>query len=326
MKIASNFWQFINNVKQSVFPILLCLGLLATVGMAKPAVHGANEGENSATPNITFEPSATFQRLWIDYNITEGGVKGMRIHTDFKVYNMKGIDGYLALYFQERDGTSLPDNNGEFNSANDTVALYREITPGFQTTVYEDYAVFMPYAELDLSPGSFKLRIDADVIYKEGGLVSHLTFYDFDYTQPRSTTTTTTSKNPSATFDNIWVDYNVTQSGRRGMLVHIKCNVFDMKGQSGYLGFYFQRKDGTKLYSTNRAYKSNNRQGQLALYFEITPGYDNTVYEDMTVFMPYDEITVSRGNHDLAIDIDLISKTEVLLQHIELKDFWFEKK
>lgn len=318
MKIASNFWQVLRSAKQNILPVLLCLGLLATAAMAKTAVHTENEGENSSTPNITFEPSATFQRMWIDYGVTDAGRTGMRIHAEFKVYNMKGVDGYLALYFQDRDGTPLKDNNGKFNSANDTVTAYEEIKPGYQTTVYEDLDVFMPYSELDLGSGSYKLRIDADVIYKEGGLVSHLTFYDFDYTGGK--------KDASATFGKMWVDYNVTQSGRKGMRLHLKCNVFDMIGETGYFVFYFQHKDGTPLTTTNKAYRSNERPGDLALYFEISPGYQNTVFEDVSVFMPYDELKLTRGSYDLRMDVDIIEKDTTLIQHMSFYDFWYEKK
>lgn len=319
-----NFLQILSSAKQNILPVFLCLGLLTTAAMAKTnTLHTENEGENSsATPNITVEPTASFQRMWIDYGVTEGGKTGMRIHTAFKVFNMKGIDGYLALYFQQRDGTALPDNNSKFNSADDTVAAYREIAPGFATAVYEDYDVFMPYDELDLTSGTYKLRIDADVIYKEGGRIAHLTFYDFDYTSPK---TTVSSQKPSATFDRMWVDYNVSQGGRRGMKVHIKCNVFDMKGGNGYLAFYFQKKDGTKITTDNRAYRSNERPGQLALYFEITPGFQNAVFEDATVFMPYDELKLRSGNYDLQMDVDLIEKDGTMIQHINMYDFWYEK-
>ena len=320
MKIAFNIWEILRSTKQNILPVLLCLGLLVTASAAKTSVHTENEGiENSSNPNITLEPSATFQRMWIDYGVTEGGKTGIRIHTEFKVFNMKGVDGYLALYFQQRDGTPLKDSNGKFNSENDTVAAYKEIAPGFQTTVYEDHAVFMPYDELDLGPGEYKLRIDADVIYEQGGLVSHLTFYNFDYSNDERA-------NASATFGRMWVDYNVTQSGRKGMKIHIKCNVLNMKGQEGYIAFYFQKKDGTKLTTSNRTYRSNERAGQVAVYFEISPGFDNTAYEDAQVFIPYDELNLTRGAYDLQMDVDLIEKDGTLIQHMSFYDFLYEKK
>lgn len=36
--------------------------------------------------------------------------------------------------------------------------------------------------ELDLNEGDYKLRMDVDVVYKEGALIRHLDFHDFDYT------------------------------------------------------------------------------------------------------------------------------------------------
>lgn len=302
---------------------MLGLVLLTTVAAAKTVVHPANESSNPVNGGQTLVgPTATFQRMWIDYNITEGGVKGMRIHADFTVSDMKGVEGYLALYFQQRDGTPLKDNNDEFNSADDTVAAYGEIEPGYPVTVYEDFDIFMPYNELDLPGGDYKLRIDADVIYKQGGLVSHLTFYNFDYNNPK----TVVKKEPTATFGRIWADYNITQDGRKGMLVHLKCNVFDMVGQSGFFAFYFQYKDDTPLTTTNRAYRSIERAGNLAVYFDIKPGYQNTLFEDASVFIPYDEFTVARGSHDLKIDVDLVKSDKTLIQHLSWFDFWYERK
>ena len=107
--------------------------------------------------------------------------------------------------------------------------------------------------------------------------------------------------------------------------IQIKCNVFDMKGGNGYLAFYFQKQDGTRLTTTNRTYRSNERPGQLALYVEISPGYQNTVYEDETVFMPYDELNLRSGNYDLQMDVDLIEKDGTMIQHIEMYNFWYEK-
>ncbi len=329
MKIASIFWQVLRNAKQNILPVALCLGLLITTATAKTPVQGTSEGENSVTTNNNFKPYATFQKMWIDYNVLEEGVKGMRIHVAFKVYDMKDIPGYLALYFQYRDGTSIKDKNKKFYSTAGEVAAYEEITPGYNPSVYEDYDVFMPYDELDLPPGNYELQIDVSIIYKQGGLVSKLTEYNFDYNNPRSSTTTTTTTNTSTrsvTLGDTWVDYNVTRNGRRGMLVHITCNVLGMRAQSGYLAFYFQKKDNTWLYTTNTAYRSNERKGQVALYVAITPGYDNTKYDDETVFMPYDELGLSRGNHDLTMDIDLIEKNGDRIEHITFHDFWYEKK
>ena len=130
-----------------------------------------------------FKPSAVFKDIWIDYDVTEGRRDGMRVHVKFSVSGMKNLDSYLAIYFMDRDGNKLADNNDKFNSSDGDVAVYYALRPGYVTTEYKDLSVFMPYDELDLRRGDWKLRMDVDVIYKEGGLIQHLTFKDFDYTQ-----------------------------------------------------------------------------------------------------------------------------------------------
>jgi len=306
MKIASKFGHFFRNAKQTIFPLMLCLGLLATFAAVETSAQN--------------KPYATFQRLWIDYNVTEGGQQGMRIHTAFKTYNMKGMSGYLALYFQERDGTPLKDINGRFTSSIKTVMAYREINPGYNPAVYADEAIFMPYEELDLEPGNYNLRIDASIIYKQGGLITRLTYENFVYNSAPV-------KKPSATYDRMWVDYNVKRGGRLGMVVHLQGNVFDMNGKTGYIAFYFQKKNGTKLFTSNPTYRSDDydREGQVVSYYAIAPGFENTVYEDASIFMPYDEFNLPRGEYELAIDVDLVDKDGGILQHINLYEFSYEK-
>lgn len=330
MKLTVNFWQYVKQANRNFLPVLLSLVLLTTAAIAKSSSPPANaKSENPSTSETSVVPSVSFKRMWIDYNVMQGGIKGMRIHTNFEVYNMKGIAGYLALYFQDNNGDYLQDNNDKFVSGNNEVAVYFEINPGFNpTTVYEDAQVFMPYDELDLSDGKYSLKIDAKVIYKQGGVVGNLTIFNFDYTQGAPVTTTTTG-GASATFEKLWVDYDVMVGGQRGMRVHVKFTVVGMRGTPARLAVFFQKKDGTKLYTSNRAYRSTDaeRAGELVVYFDLNPGYERTVYEDLSVFLPYKELEaiLSRGTYDLQIDADVVYKNGAIVNHLELEDFWFER-
>ncbi|MGI8786530.1 MAG: hypothetical protein ACR2HG_02045 [Pyrinomonadaceae bacterium] len=274
-----------------------------------------------ATKNAA--PSITFNRLWVDYDVKEDSVNGMRIHADFKAYGMKGVDSYLAVYFQKRDGTSLMDKNGSFNSEDGKVAVFKAMKPGYEPTVYEDLSVFMPYAELDLSGGDYALRMDVDVIYENGDLIQHLTFYNFDFTQPGKTTTKTVSSTPSAKFNRVWADYDVTEKNQYGMRIHLDFSVYNMKGMDGYAAIYFQKRDGTKILTNNRDYRS--KEGQVAVFREIKPGYDPTDYKDLTLFLPYSELSLTKGSYQLTMDIDVIKEDGTLVQHLNLYDFDYDK-
>jgi hypothetical protein len=122
-----------------------------------------------------------FDRIWVDYNVTEKGRLGMRIHVDCSVKNMKGVSSYLALYFQQKDGTKLFTNTQNFRSKDGQVAVFKPLKPAYDDAVYEDSQFFMPYEEFNLKRGKYDLQIDLDLIYENGDLVEHMTFYDFEY-------------------------------------------------------------------------------------------------------------------------------------------------
>src|SRR6476660_157879 len=151
--------------------------------------------------------------------------------------------------------------------------------------------MFMPYDELDLAPGDYNLRMDVDLIYKEGGLIQHLTFEEFDFTKPGE------EKVGEATVEKVWVDYDVMENGKRGMRIHVDFTVRGLKGVESYLAIYFEHQDGTKLTNSNTSYSSKN--GQLAVYKSLKPGYEPTVYEDAQLFLPYDQIKLGNGVFDL---------------------------
>lgn len=136
--------------------------------------------EPSSTPRTkNSSMSATLNRMWIEYNMTQGGEKGMLIHVNYKVNGMKGVSSYLALYFAKENGDKLKSSKTGFMSSDGQLALYKEMEPAYDPAVYEDSTLFMPYDEIDLPPGKYDLTISADVIFKEGGLIDHLKDYPF---------------------------------------------------------------------------------------------------------------------------------------------------
>jgi hypothetical protein len=273
------------------------------------------------------EPRATFDKLWIDYNVTENGVKGMRIHVKFSVYDMQNMDAYMAIYFEYDDevGGYLKDKNSKFNSSAGEVAVYSSIKPQYNPAVYNDLTVFMPYGEFDLEPGQYDLSMDVKLIYKAGGVISKLTTYYFEYTEPGSTTTSggTPANKITATYKDMWVEYDVFENSQKGMKIHAKFSVSGMKNIDGYLAVYFETKKGERLKSEVSGYRSTS--GQLAAYKLITPGFDQTDYNDLIVFIPYSAFNLETGKHDLKMDADLIYKEGGMIQHLNYHEFWISK-
>lgn len=296
----------------SLIATLLCIVFSAATSVT------AQPGTKNNTP------SATFQRVWVDYDMTEQGKRGMRIHTAFKVYSMKGTSGYLQIKFQKRDGTALMDTNSAFDAVDGSVAAFRSIKPGFEPTVYEDLDVFMPYDELDLTAGKYELKMDVDVIYENGELIQHLSFYNFDFTQPgKNTTPVKNSSSPSGKFERIWIDYDVKEGNQYGMRIHVKFTTYGMKNLPSYLAVYFKKTDGTRLLTNNVNYRSTD--GQVAIYKELDIGYDPGAFNDLQLFLPYSELSLPSGTYDLRMTANLIYKAGGLIQHLTEYDFEYTK-
>jgi hypothetical protein len=278
--------------------------------------------------STTFAPSAKFDRAWIDYGVTQGGRLGMNIHMKFSVYELKGVATQIRIKFQDSQGADLKDSNKSFYTENGNVAVFGDLKPGYESTDYSDFQVFMPYSEFDITrPGKYNLKMDIDLIYESGTLIQHLTFYEFEYSRaeptPTNTNTSTNSGSITASFDSVWIDYNITEKGTLGMRIHTKFSVTNMKGIDGSLRIYFQKADGTSLKSTDGNYESN--LGNVAAFTDVRPGYQVAEYKDLATFMPYSELHLGPGKHDLKMDVDLINEKGELIKHLTFYEFVYTK-
>ncbi len=278
-----------------------------------------------SSSSVSSQPRADFDSIWVEYDIEEQGKRGMLIHLGFSAIGMKELDAYVAIYFEYNDEIAgyLKDNNSQYNSSEGDVAVYRAIRPAYDPAVYKDLQLFMPYSELDLEPGVYDLTMDAKVIYKAGGEISRLSYHDFEYTKPGSPADAVSEHKADVNLDKLWIDYDVTEDGEKGMRIHVNFSISNMKNVDGYVAIYFEKKNGEKILSDHSGYKS--KSGQLAVYRSIKPAYDETTYSDLQLFMPYSKINIPKGRHDLKMDVDIILKNGDMVSHLKDHDFWFER-
>jgi hypothetical protein len=99
------------------------------------------------------------QDLNIEFNAIENGRPGLKIKQDFIIYNAQSNKCIMAVYFYDADeGKALIDRNGIKTSADGKVAAFTSFTPGYSSAQYKDLEVFMPYDELELGDGSYRLK------------------------------------------------------------------------------------------------------------------------------------------------------------------------
>jgi hypothetical protein len=151
---------------------------------------------------------------------------------------------------------------------------------------------------------------------------------------PKVVTTPKTSKTPTlpeaddpnvtVKFDGINVDYNVRQNGKLGMKMTVNFTVTGLKDKDSYLAIHFQTRDGDSLPANPGDYR--DVKGNLAAFQTLKPDYDETLYKDLELFMPYDEFDLPAGRHELKMDVDLLDGDGIMLEHMAFNDFWYEQK
>ena len=104
--------------------------------------------------------SAKINRIWVDHNVYEDGIKGMKIHINMNAYNLKSKQCRASAYFYTDSGTALTDRNDNYHTTDGKVSCGENFNPGYDNTIYEDFTIFMPYNELHIyTKGSYKFYV-----------------------------------------------------------------------------------------------------------------------------------------------------------------------
>ena len=117
---------------------------------------------------------------------------------------------------------------------------------------------------------------------------------------------------PSGQFTNLpWVDFNIKafdKDGveRLGMQVHTEFEVFYLDNTECLALVFFEFASGEKLKDYDGEYRLGDAPGA---YVRFTPGYEDTTYSDLIIFMPYDQLHLASGDHEMRLYVSLIDNT-----------------
>jgi hypothetical protein len=101
----------------------------------------------------------------------------------------------------------------------------------------------------------------------------------------------------SAYFMDAHVEINAIEDGKMGMRIHHAIVFSGLKGRCCLMSVLFEFQDGTELKDYNQNYCTED--GTVGVGLKFTP-YDDPYFNyDMAVFIPYSELHLPRGQHDL---------------------------
>ncbi len=229
---------------------------------------------------------ALIKDIRTDIDVFEDGKKGMRVHSHVNIKGLKSEKAEVSLYFYDEDGDKLKDSDGSYATGDGQIATHIMLTPNHDDTVWKDLKIFMPYQQLHRPQGKHSLKFYLCVWDKSGGGSTKLAESDWQ-------SFTLTEKGKWATLDNVRVDHNVYENGKKGMRIHALARIAGLQGYEAQIAAYFHFSDGTALKDYDDTYDTTD--GCVAVHKNVNPKYEETRWDDFTLFMPYDQLHLSKG-------------------------------
>lgn len=131
---------------------------------------------------------------------------------------------------------------------------------------------------------------------------------------------------PDATIQGLWVDHGVVQDGKDGMLMHFAITVYEMKNREAVLCVDFRFNDDDPfpyIYHKGKLDKFHPDTGYLSIETLLKPGFDEAIFDDIQVFMPYDEFDLKPGTYDLMAEVHIMTPDHKGIRFLRTYEFEF---
>ncbi|GJD22459.1 hypothetical protein RIVM261_074150 [Rivularia sp. IAM M-261] len=135
-------------------------------------------------------------------------------------------------------------------------------------------------------------------------------FFD---SNPNSTQNNSYQNRYKGKIHKVWIEHNIKQDNYKGMIIHCKFEVENVKNIKCRAVAYLYYRNGNPLKDLNNSYYTTD--GNVSTSEEFTPIYEVTIYKDFPLFIPYHELHLPEGKHELKLFIriyDEETKTEIV--------------
>lgn len=119
----------------------------------------------------------------------------------------------------------------------------------------------------------------------------------------------------------ITVEHNFFKDGIKGMKILIDFSVENMKDIDGSCAVYFYYNDGRPVKDKNQRYYT--AAGDAATHTNIKPGHVSTVYTDWEIFMPYNELEVGTGKHELKFYCEIWENSSTSAKSVVQSQYYY---
>jgi hypothetical protein len=263
-----------------------------------------------ATADAVANAVATIASVKTEYNISRNTEMGMVIRVEFNISGFKGHKGRAVAYFFTEGGEALADTDGVNCTDDKKVSASADFSPGYDPAYYSALEIFLPYSQFHVPAGHNTLKYYVCIWDMESPTsLAQSQWVSFYYDRPQ------------VVLDKIWIDYDVTQTEKKGMNIHLKFEIVGYKDKKCSAVAYFYYADGTPLKDEDKIFSTQDDMVCVSKVF--TPQYHDAIFHDEILFIPYTQLHTKRGKSDLKFHVLIWDDTQTKkLCESEWISFW----
>ena len=110
----------------------------------------------------------------------------------------------------------------------------------------------------------------------------------------------------TATINKIEVTHNVLQSGQPGIQIRLSFSIQHRKGIACEMNAYFFDEQGNPLLDVNNKFRTVS--GKVCIGTNFTPEFDDALFNDYLLFLPYVELDLPDGKRNLSFSVQLFDR------------------
>lgn len=248
----------------------------ATSLTAEPGIDISMQTRGLQTHGV----NSFIHNIMVEHNVYRDGKKGIVFHVDFEVENMNGKTGSCVCYFYDEAGTALNDSDKSHYTKDGKVSVGVDFTSDSGNCRFKDLQLFMPYSQFHLNAaGTYRLKCRIILWNDLLDKLSEYHWINIDYDQP--------TPHAYGKILNVWNESDFMPDSVAGMNVHVKLDVENMKGKTGFCQVH--------IYDP----ETGSRIKQVTGTQQFTPTYDSSTFGNMAVFVPNSFQFLGEGEHAL---------------------------
>ncbi len=285
-------------------------------GNTQPSSTRTNSSTNTAqksptpsrTETTTVAHTATVENLQVLQDQKVNGEYGISFNMNTNIKGARGRECDVIIFFYNKDGKPLKDFNGKYCTKDGSVCAWKDITPSYNNSSWEDMSIFIPYSELHIvgsgtSDIMYKLQVrDLSEEKREG---EKMVMYSTEKT------IITVPLRPEVKLNKVWVDYNIRQQFSNGLLIHANMEANNLKNKKLTFSVKFYKADNqTKL--------TDIFGNHISRETTFTPDYNGSVWKDFQFFIPYTAMNYASDKSGLySLDVEILDRNGNVLRRWE---------